>query len=158
MTAPLLFSIVESPGHPNLADLYRRLGIEEVRLPSQRKAVQALKRRAPDLVVAEFFYGFGNNYAGANLGNLDVFLASLQKYAPGARVIVLVEKAQRQYVDKLAERFALHAVLVQPVSASDVAALLPRKDGLIEITPPKPREPERTEEAAAAGGDEETAS
>jgi len=128
MTAPLLFSIVESPGHPNLSGLYRRLGIEEIRLPSQRKAVQALKRRAPDLVVAEFFYGFGNNYAGANLGNLDVFLASLQKYAPAARVIVLVEKAQRQYVDKLAERFPLYAVLVQPAGASEIEPLLSRSD------------------------------
>ena len=128
VTAPLLFSIVESPGHPNLSDLYGRLGIDEIRLPSQRQAIQALKRRAPDLVVAEFFYGFGNNYAGANLGNLDVFLASLQKYAPRAQVIVLVEKAQRQYVDELAKRFALHAILVQPVSASDVAALLPGSD------------------------------
>jgi len=127
-TAPLLFSIVESPGHPNLSDLYRRMGIEEIRLPSQRKAVQALKRRAPDLVVAEFFYGFGNNYAGANLSNLDVFLASLQKYAPEARVIVLVDKRQRQYVERLAERFALHAVLVQPVGISDVAALLPQRN------------------------------
>jgi len=128
VTAPLLFSIVESPGHPNLSTMYRRLGIEEVRLPSQRRAVQALKHRVPDLVVAEFFYGFGNNYAGANLGNLDVFLASLQRYAPDARVIVLVQKTQRQYADKLAERFALHAVLAQPVSASEVAALLPRND------------------------------
>ena len=59
MTPPLLFSIVESPGHPDLRDLYRRLGIKEIRLPSQRKAVQALKRHAPDLVVEEFFYGFG---------------------------------------------------------------------------------------------------
>lgn len=124
-SARLLYSIVESPGHPNLSDLYRRLGIEEVRLPSQRKAVQALKRRAPDLVVAEFFYGFGNNYAGANLGNLDVFLASLQKYAPAARVIVLVDKDQREYVDMLAKRFPLHAVLVQPVGASDIEPLLP---------------------------------
>ena len=121
---PLLFSIIESPGHPNFADLYRRLGIEEIRIPSQRKAVQALKRRAPDLVVAEFFYGFGNNYAGANLGNLDVFLASLQKYAPRARVIVLVEKAQRQYVDKLAQRFPLYAVVEQPVRPSDIEPLL----------------------------------
>ena len=131
-SAPLLYSIVESPGHPNLSGLYRRLGIEEVRLPSQRKAVQALKHRAPDLVVAEFFYGFGNNYAGANLGNLDVFLASLQKYAPKARVIVLVEKAQRQYVDKLAERFPLHSVLVQPVRASDIEPLL--MPGVRDIT------------------------
>jgi len=126
--SPLLFSIIESLGHPNLTDLYRRLGIEEVRLPSQRKAVQALKRSAPDLVVAEFFYGFGNNYAGANLGNLDVFLASLQKYAPEARVIVLVEKAQRQYVDKLAQRFPLYAVIEQPVRPADIAPLLGGSD------------------------------
>ena len=124
MTAPLLFSIVESPGHPNLSALYRRLGIEELRLASQRKAMQALKRSKPDWVVAEFFYGFGNNYAGANLGNLDVLLASLQKYAPAARVVVLVDKAQRPYVDKLAVRFPLHAVLTQPVTGADLEPLL----------------------------------
>lgn len=124
MGRPLLFSIVESPGHPNLSALYRSLGIEEIRLASQRKAVQALKRQHPDIVVAEFFYGFGNNYAGANLGNLDVFLASLQKYAPDARVIVLVAKDQRQHVDRLTARFPVHAVLVQPVRESDVAEVM----------------------------------
>jgi hypothetical protein len=75
-------------------------------------------------VVAEFFYGFGNNYAGANLSNLDVLLASLQRYAPGARVIVLVQKDQRPYVDRLAERFPLHRILVQPVSETDLEPLL----------------------------------
>jgi len=124
MAAPLLFSIVESPGHPKLSDLYRRLGFEEVRLASQRKAVQSLKRHRPDWVVAEFFYGFGNNYAGANVCNLDVFLSSLQKYSPESRVIVLVDKAQHQYVDKLAARFPLHSVLIQPVRAADIEAVL----------------------------------
>ena len=124
MPAPILFSIVESPGHPNLSDLYHRLGIREERFASQRKTMQALKRNAPDFVVAEFFYGFGNNYAGANLSNLDVFLASLQKYAPTARVIVLVDKTQRQYVDRLSERFPLHAVLTQPVGAQDMEPIL----------------------------------
>ncbi len=126
MTETLLFSIIESPGHPNLSELYRRRQIRELRLPSIRKAVQALKRQRPDYVVAEFFYGYGNNYAGANLGNLDVFLAGLQKYAPAARVIVMVDKEQRQYADRLAERFPLHAVLVQPVAAAEVDVLLPR--------------------------------
>jgi hypothetical protein len=51
--------------------------------------------------VAEFFYGFGNNYAGANVSNLDVFLAALQKQAPEARVIVLVAKDQAHYVPLL---------------------------------------------------------
>ena len=120
----LVFSIVESPAHPNLSHLYKRSDFEEVRLSSHRKAMQLLKKRPPDLVVAEFFYGFGNNYAGANISNLDVFLASLQKYAPQARVIVLVEKAQRQYVDRLAERFPLHGVLVQPVTDADIEPLI----------------------------------
>jgi hypothetical protein len=124
MTSPLLFSILESPGHPNFSALYRQLGIEERRLPSQRKAVQALKQEVPDWVVAEFFYGFGNNYAGANLSNLDVFLASLQKFAPAARVILLVDKSQRPFVDKLAARFSLHATLEQPVAVEAMAALL----------------------------------
>jgi hypothetical protein len=120
----LLFSIIESPGHPNLTELYRRRNIREVRLPSMRKAIQALGEQRPDYVVAEFFYGYGNNYAGANLGNLDVFLASLQKYAPVARVIVMVDKHELQYAELLAERYPLHAVLVQPVTAADVERLL----------------------------------
>ena len=53
-----LFSIIESPSHPRLEALYRRLGIIPIKLPSQRKALQALKGNAPDWVVAECFYGF----------------------------------------------------------------------------------------------------
>ncbi|AGA33214.1 hypothetical protein TVNIR_1547 [Thioalkalivibrio nitratireducens DSM 14787] len=128
MSETLLFSIVESPGHPDLGDVYQRRGIREVRLRSIRKAIQALQYQCPDYVVAEFFYGYGNNYAGANLGNLDVFLASLQKYAPDARVIVMVERQERQHADRLAERYPLHAVLVQPVSAADIAGCLPGAD------------------------------
>lgn len=124
MPAPILFSIVESPGHPNLSELYHRLGIREERFASQRKAMQAIKDTEPDFVVAEFFYGFGNNYAGANVSNLDTFLASLQRYAPHARVIVLVDRAQRPYVDQLAGRYPLHAVLVQPVRAAELEPLL----------------------------------
>lgn len=116
MTAKLLYSIIESPMHPDFSGLYRRNGIDQVRLTSQRKAINQLKKTPPDYVVAEFFYGYGNNYAGVNVCNLDVFLASLQKYAPQARVIVLVEKAEQEYVPRLAELFPLHAVLVQPVS------------------------------------------
>ena len=124
MSDLLLFSIIESPGHPNLTELYRSRNIREVRLTSMRKAIQALSELRPDYVVAEFFYGYGNNYAGANLGNLDVFLASLQKYAPRARVIVMVDKHEQQYAERLAERYPLHAVLVQPVTAADVESLL----------------------------------
>lgn len=74
--------------------------------------------------MAEFQYGYGNNYAGVNVSNLDVFLASLQKYAPGAKVIVLVSKAERQYVDKLAQLFPLDTVLTTPVLAGQIESCL----------------------------------
>ncbi len=114
-----LFSIIESPTHPDLSAIYARNDIDEIRLTSTRKAISALKDQRPDFVVAEFFYGYGNNYAGVNISNLDVFLFSLQKYAPEARVIVLVDKSERQYVDKLNAILPLHAVFTQPVSAAD---------------------------------------
>ncbi len=120
MLETTLFSIVESPLHPDFSELYQRLGWVESRFTSMRKAIAALHSVAPAAVVAEFMYGYGNNYAGVNISNLDVFLYSLQKYAPEVRVVVLVDKSERRYVDKLSDIVPLHAVLVQPVTAAQM--------------------------------------
>ncbi len=112
---PLLYSIVESPAHPDLSGLYRELGLRELKFTSQRKAIAHLRKEPPDWVVAEFFYGYGNNYAGINLSNLDVFLHSQRKYAPEARVIVLVGPQDRPHVHKLTALFEIHAVLPLPL-------------------------------------------
>ena len=119
-----LFSVVESSTHPNFTALYRRIGIEEVRLASMRKTLAQLKKQQPDFLVAEFFYGYGNNYAGVNISNLDTLLSTLQKYSRSTRVIVLVDKTERQYVDKLNALFPLHAVLVNPVNAAQLESCL----------------------------------
>jgi hypothetical protein len=121
---PVLYSIIESPTHPDLSGLYRQLGITELQFKAMRKAMSQLKRQPPDIVVAEFFYGYANNYAGVNISNLDVFLFSLQKYAPQAKVIVLVDKKERQYVDPLGKIFPLYAVLQHPVRQEGVKHLL----------------------------------
>jgi hypothetical protein len=106
---PTLLSIIESSMHPNFGRLYHKLGFEEKIVNSIRKAISLLKSQQPDFIVAEFFYGYGNNYAGVNISNLDVFLSTLQKYSPHTKVIVIVEKSERQYVDKLNELFPIHA-------------------------------------------------
>ncbi len=124
MSQKVVFSIIESPLHPNFVDLYQSLNIGNVQFNSMRKALSQLKKQKPDYVVAEFFYGYGNNYAGVNVSNLDVFLSSLQKYAPEAKVIVMVEKEERKHVDKLAELFTLYAVLQHPVSAEEISKQL----------------------------------
>jgi hypothetical protein len=119
-----LLSIIESPTHPDFSGLYRKLCIREERATSTRKAMSLLKDLTPDYVVAEFFYGYGNNYAGVNVSNLDVFLYSLQKYAPRARIIVLVDKEERAFVEKLDALFPLHAVLQHPVNTGELEAIL----------------------------------
>ena len=101
MSTKTLFSIIESSGHPNFTELYNSLGIRENKINSMRKAIAALKKQQPDFIVAEFFYGYGNNYAGVNISNLDVLLYSLQKYSEHTKVIVLVDKSEYKYVAKL---------------------------------------------------------
>lgn len=124
MSAGLVFSVIEAPTHPKLSALYTRLGLEEEQFSSMRKLLARLKKVQPDYVMAEFFYGYGNNYAGVNISNLDVMLMSLKKFAPAAKVVVFVNKAERPYVDKLNEILPLHAVLTLPVDAATVADLL----------------------------------
>jgi hypothetical protein len=124
MFSPILYSIIESPSHPDFSALYRRLKITEVQFKSMRKAMSRLKQQPPDFVVAEFFYGYANNYAGVNISNLDVFLFSLQKYAPQARVVVMVDKQERAYVDALDKIFPLFAVLQHPVSSQEIEGRL----------------------------------
>jgi len=124
MNQKVVFSIIESLLHPDFTRLYRSLNIENVQFNSMRKALSHLKKQQPDFVVAEFFYGYGNNYAGVNVSNLDVFLCSLQKYAPETKVIVMVEKEERKHVSKLAELFTLHAVLQHPVSFEGMSECL----------------------------------
>jgi DNA-binding NarL/FixJ family response regulator len=120
----VIYSLIASPGHPRLSALFERLGAEALSFTSERKAIQQLKKTKPDVVIADFVYGYGNDYAGITVSNLDVFLYSLQKEAPRARVIVLAQKDELQYVEKLNGIVAPAAVLAYPVGEADVAALL----------------------------------
>lgn len=120
----LIYSIRESPAHPDFSTLYRRLGHEHRVFTAMRKAIAELKKQPPDVVVAEFFYGYGNNYAGVNISNLDVYLHSLGKYAPRAQIVVLVDISQLAHVDKLRAIFDIHAVLTQPVNEQQMADTL----------------------------------
>lgn len=124
MVSPVLYSVIASPAHPNLTTLYRRLGIDELKFNSMRKAIGELKKRPADWVVADFIYGYANNYAGVNVSNLDVLLASLDRYAPQARVVVLAEAAELRYVEKLTGLFSVHAVLHYPVPPAQMESLL----------------------------------
>lgn len=116
----ILYSIVLSPFHPDFSALYPDLNCEPYTFRFERKAIQGLKSHAPDIVVADFIYGYGNNYAGVNVCNLDVFFHSLQKYRDDSKKIILVEKSEYQYVAKLHNIIPIDHVLVYPVTAKDI--------------------------------------
>ena len=119
-----LFSIIESPTHPFLTPLYNKLGVDELCFKHMRKLISKIKKVQPDYIAAEFFYGYGNNYAGINISNLDVMLYSLQRYSPKTKVIVFVDKNEKQHVEKLNEIFTLHAVISRPFREIDLIPLL----------------------------------
>jgi hypothetical protein len=119
-----LFSLIESPFHPNLTALYQRLGIAAEFFDTARKLHKALQKQAPDYFVGDFIYGWANNYAGTNLCNLDVTLATLQRFAPEAKVIVFAHPRDEAHVGKLAALFPIHAVLKYPVTEQAMEAAL----------------------------------
>jgi hypothetical protein len=123
---PLLFSLVESPLHPRLGHLYQQLGITEESFGSARKLQKALQQQKPDFFVGDFIFGYANNYAGTNLSNLDVTLATMQSVAPEVKVIVLVQPNEEAHARRLAELFPIHAILKYAEAEQAMrAALLP---------------------------------
>jgi len=112
MSQLTILSIIESPTHPKLSSLYEHMGAKEIKVNSSRNAIKALKTHKPDFIVAEFFYGYGNNYAGVNVSNLDVLLSALPKYSPDTKTIVFVQKEESQYVAKLNELYPLHGAFL----------------------------------------------
>ena len=121
---PTLFSLIESPFHPDFTALYQKLGIAAERFDSARNLHRALQKAPPDFFVGEFIYGWGNNYAGANVSNLDVTIRTLQRFAPHAKVIVFMHPREEDHIGKLLELFPLHAVLSYPVDERQLATVL----------------------------------
>jgi hypothetical protein len=50
----------------------------------------------------------------------------LQKYSQDSDIVLLVDKSEMQYVDKLRALFPVHAVLLQPVNEAAMERCLTR--------------------------------
>jgi hypothetical protein len=117
-----LYALVESPFHPDLSRLYGTLGLTAERFTSARNLHRAIQKRPPDFFVGEFIYGWGNNYAGANISNLDVTLRTLQCQAPQAKTIVFMHPREAPHIGRLLDLFTIHAVLSYPIDEQALAA------------------------------------
>lgn len=89
-----------------------------------RNAMKLIRKEQPDFIVAEFFYGYGNNYAGVNVSNLDTLLSSLPKYSPDTKTIVFVSKDEAQHVEKLHKLYPIHAAFLHNTPEYAIAEVL----------------------------------
>ncbi len=121
-----LYTLLESATFLRFPELYAALGIEESRFQSARQFNKAIAKRAPDIVLAEFRYGFGNNYAGVNISNLDVSLYALQRHAPRAKIIILADQTEKPYLSKLEALFRVDATLALPCNKQSLETALQR--------------------------------
>ena len=128
--APRLLGIVELGGYPNLMPLYRRLGFDAELVASQRKAQAALKKRLPDVIVAE--YNFQSDFRDRS-SNLETLMARLQRH-PEVKVICFYQPEHQQKLAGMRARFPLFETIPFPVDQDRVEAALLRalRAGLID--------------------------
>ncbi len=129
MPKPIVFSVIESPGHPNLSNLYEKMGYDEMKFTSVRRAINALKKYKPDVIIAQFFYSFSTNYASNHISNLDSLIITLQKYSSyKPKFIFLVSKKDYPHIDQLSIHYdefsSSNHSLILPVTEEQVKELL----------------------------------
>lgn len=115
MDAPkTLLALVEFLAHAGLRPVYERLGYRVISEFSARKAIAALRRERPAVIVADFYYqpDFRDR-----VSNLESLLATAQGLKD-RRVLVFYDPAQREALDKLGQRFQIDAALTTPVNTA----------------------------------------
>ena len=110
-SAKLLLSVIELGGYPDFTLLYRELGYEVAVETRMRKAIGFLKKRTPDVIVAEF--NFQSDFRDRS-SSLESLLAVVQRL-PDIRVIIFYEKEFSPQFEKLRARLPVHQALVFPV-------------------------------------------
>ena len=126
-----LYSLIESPFPLHFPDLFRDLDIAAERFDSPRNLHRAIQKRAPDFFAGEFIYGWGNDYAGATVSNLDVTLRLLEAVAPKAKIIVVMQPNQEAHMGKLRALFTLHAELIFPITEAQMGSALRELSNLV---------------------------
>jgi ActR/RegA family two-component response regulator len=121
MNAPsILLRVVELLGHANLNPLFERLGYKVQTEFAVRRAVSALRKEKPAVVVADLYYqpDFRDR-----VSNLESLLAALQAHKD-VKIVVLYETAHQHALDRLLQRFRVDASFTLPVDETRLTALL----------------------------------
>lgn len=115
-----LLSLVELGGYPNFTPLYQSEGFSVTAATTTRKAISAIKKSTPDMIVAEFNY---QSDFRDRTSSLESLLSSVERF-PNTRAIVFYEKETQHQLDKFLQQFDVFKVMAYPIEEAELMAVL----------------------------------
>jgi hypothetical protein len=120
MSAPRLLMVNAFIGTAGYKTLYQELGFAVVTEWSERKAISALRKAPPVVIVADFYH---QTDFRDRLSNLESLLAAAQA-APQTRILVFYETAHQAVLDTVRARLRIDAALSLPADETTLRATL----------------------------------
>ena len=117
---PVLLSVIELLGYPNLRTLYESLGYRVLTEFAVRKAISLMRKEKPAVIVADFY--FQPDFRD-RVSNLESLLATAQSHKD-VKIVVLYESAHEHALERLRMRFRIDAALTLPVREDELVRLL----------------------------------
>ncbi len=116
----ILLSIIELGGYPDLTAVYKKHGYEPIVVYSMRKALGALKKIKPSIIVAEFNY---QSDFRDRTSTLESLIAVAQRNV-AMKVIVFYEKEYAHQFEKLKARYNFFAAFSYPIEEAQIDKVL----------------------------------
>jgi len=115
-----LLAVVEFLEHAKLSSRYQQLGYSVSTECQVRKAIAALRKAQPDVIVADFY---SQPDFRDRVSNLESLLAAAQAM-PQTKILVLYEPPNQSALDRVRSRLRIDAALTMPVKEAELLAVL----------------------------------
>lgn len=122
MTSPpkKLLAVVEFLEHAKLSARYQQLGYSVSTECQVRKAIAALRKAQPDVIVADFY---SQPDFRDRVSNLESLLAAAQAM-PQVKILVLYEPPNQTALDRVRSRLRIDVALTMPVKETELMTQL----------------------------------
>jgi DNA-binding NarL/FixJ family response regulator len=118
MAKPVLLSVIEIGGYPNFTPLYQKAGYEVLVETRMRKALAAIKKARPRVVVAEF--NLQSDFRDRT-SSLESMMSVVERM-PDTRVVVFYEKEYAHQFERLLAVHSFHRSFTFPVPEEELYA------------------------------------
>lgn len=122
MQKKTLLWVFELGGYPNFTPLFEQLGLDVTQVRSARKAMSAMRKSPPDILLAEFNY---QSDFRDRTSNVESLLATVQ-HLPNTKVIVFYEKESQHQLDRMLEHREVFAAMAYPIEEAALREVVER--------------------------------